>query len=142
MTDLRTADGRPSALWGRRTEKVAAVLARQIVRDIADRKLPPGTPLEPEGAMVERYQISRASLREALRILETQGLIAIKPGPGGGPIVSDVDSRDFGRMSTLYYQVLGVRFREVVEARLIIEPVMAKLAAGHDDPEAKKRLGE
>jgi DNA-binding FadR family transcriptional regulator len=142
MSDLRTVDGRPSAPWGRRTEKVAAVLARQIVRDIADRKLPPGTPLEPESAMVERYQISRASLREALRILEIQGLIAIKPGPGGGPLVSDVDSRDFGRMSTLYYQVLGVRFREVVEARLIIEPVMAKLAADHEDPEAKQRLGE
>lgn len=118
------------------------MLARQIVRDIADRQLPPGSPLEPEGAMVERYQISRASLREALRILETQGLIVIKPGPGGGPLVSAVDSRDFGRMSTLFYQVLGVRFREVVEARLIIEPVMAKLAAEHDDAEAKQRLGE
>jgi DNA-binding FadR family transcriptional regulator len=138
MTDSRPA---PVA-WGPRSEKVAAILARQIVRDIAERQLPPGTALEPEGVMLERYQISRASLREALRILETQGLITIKPGPGGGPLVSDVDSRDFGRMSTLYYQVLGVPFREVVESRLILEPVMAGLAAERDDDAAKQRLGE
>jgi GntR family transcriptional repressor for pyruvate dehydrogenase complex len=135
-------DERAGIPWGRRSEKVAAVLARQIVRDIADRELGPGSALEPEGVMVERYQVSRASLREALRILEIQGLIAIKPGPGGGPLVSDVDSRDFGRMSTLFYQVLGVRFREVVDARLILEPVMAGLAAENDDEDAKRRLGE
>src|SRR4051794_39628144 len=88
--------------WGPRTEKVAAILARQIVRDIATRQLPPGSSLEPEGIMLERYGVSRASLREALRILETQGLITIKPGPGGGPIVSAVDAAEFGRMSTLY----------------------------------------
>lgn len=118
------------------------MLARQIVRDIAGRQLPPGTALEPEGVMLERYGVSRASLREALRILETQGLIAIKPGPGGGPIVSAVDGREFGRMSTLYFQVLGVRFHEVVEARLMIEPMMAGMAARADDPEAKARLGQ
>ena len=92
--------------------------------------------------MLERFGVSRASLREALRILETHGLISIKPGPGGGPSVADVNSRDFARMATLFFQVLRVRFREVVEARLIIEPVMANLAAARHDPELEDELME
>jgi DNA-binding GntR family transcriptional regulator len=55
--------------------------------------------------MLRRYQVARASLREALRILETHGLIRIKPGPGGGPVVSNGSTADFGRMATLFFQV-------------------------------------
>lgn len=142
--DATTTHNGPAQLggWTRRIEKVASQVARAIAKDIADRQLSPGTALEPESIMIERYQVSRASLREALRILETQGLISIKPGPGGGPLVSDVSSQDFGRMATLYFQVLGITFREIVEARLLLEPVMAGLAAERDDPDAKARLGE
>jgi GntR family transcriptional repressor for pyruvate dehydrogenase complex len=125
-----------------RGEKVASIVARQIVRNIVDDGAGAGSPLEAEAAMLERFGVSRASLREALRILETQGLITIKPGPGGGPSISQVDSRDFARMSTLFFQVLRVRFREVVEARLIIEPVMAGLAAARHFPELEGELQE
>src|SRR5262249_3313574 len=83
-----------------RTEKVALRVARLIVRDIVERGLTRGDALEAEAAMLQRFGISRASLREALRILEIHGLITIKPGPGGGPSVGAVDSRDFGRMAT------------------------------------------
>ncbi|NLT05708.1 MAG: FadR family transcriptional regulator [Solirubrobacterales bacterium] len=125
-----------------RGEKVASLVARQIVRNIVDADLTVGSPMEPEAVMLDRFGVSRASLREALRILETHGLITIKPGPGGGPSVADVDSGDFARMATLFFQVLHVRFREVVEARLIIEPVMAGLAATRHDPELEDRLME
>jgi GntR family transcriptional repressor for pyruvate dehydrogenase complex len=125
-----------------RGEKVASLVARQIVRNIADNGNVVGDALEPESAMLDRFGVSRASLREALRILETHGLITIKPGPGGGPSIAGVDSRDFARMSTLFFQVLQVRFREVVEARLIIEPVMAGLAAARHSPELEGELEE
>ncbi|TDQ53478.1 DNA-binding FadR family transcriptional regulator [Actinorugispora endophytica] len=85
--------------------------------------------------MLQRFQIARGSLREALRILEVHGLIRMKPGPGGGPVVSEVSSRDFGRMATLFFQVLDIRFTELVEARLILEPLTARLAAERHDPE-------
>src|SRR5262245_29141890 len=120
--------------WDRRSEKVSAIIAREIVRDIARQKLAPGTTLESESAMLRRYQVARASLREALRILETHGLIRIKPGPGGGPVVSNVSSADFGRMATLFFQVRDIRFGELVEARLILEPMMARLAAARQNP--------
>lgn len=117
-----------------RSEKVASRVAREIVRGIVDLDLDPGDPLEPEAQMLERYGVSRGSLREALRILETQGLISIKPGPGGGPSFAPVSSGDFGRMATLFFQVMGVRLGDVLEARLVLEPVMAGLAAVRRDP--------
>src|SRR5258706_16467421 len=107
------ATGRSDQTVGR-GEKVASLVARRIVRTIVDEGLEPGAPLEPEALMLHRFGVSRASLREALRILETQGLITIKPGPGGGPSVAAVDSTNFARTSTLFFQVLRVRFREVV----------------------------
>jgi DNA-binding FadR family transcriptional regulator len=113
---------------------VARTVAREIARDIAERGLDPGTPLGSESDMLRRYGVSRPSLREALRILEVQGLLSIKPGPGGGPTVNRVTSADYGRMSSLFFQALGFRFSTVVEARLLLEPLMATLAARHHDP--------
>src|SRR5690606_33032560 len=96
--------------------------------------------LEPEGAMLRRYRVARASLREALRILEIHGLIRIKPGPGGGPVVAAVDSGDFGRMATLYFQALDIRVAALVDTRLVLEPVLARLAAERRSPEWDERL--
>src|SRR5699024_9522175 len=126
--------------WERRGEKVSSTIAREIVREIAHDHLAPGARLESESVMLERYQVARASLREALRILEVHGLVRMKPGPGGGPVVSEVDSRDFGRMATLFFQVLDIRFAELVEARLILEPLVARLAAERHDAEDNDEL--
>jgi GntR family transcriptional repressor for pyruvate dehydrogenase complex len=124
----------------RRTEKVSGVIAREIVADV--RGKPPMTMLPPEAAMLEKYQVGRASLREALRILEVQGIIAIRPGPGGGPMVAPFDSMYFARMSTLYLHLLEATYREVLEARIIMEPVMVRLAAQRQDREALSVLEE
>jgi len=124
----------------RRTEKVSEVVARSIMQDIAKRALQPGTKLPPESVMLDRYKVGRASLREGLRILEIQGLITIKPGPGGGPVVAAANGHDFGRMTTLHYQAVRATFRELVDARLVIEPLMAGLAARSRDPEMIAQL--
>lgn len=131
-----------SVAWERRGEKVSSIIAREIVRDIAQRKLSPGDMLEAESVMLQRFQVARASLREALRILEVHGLVRMKPGPGGGPVVSEVDSSEFGRMATLFFQVQGIEFSELVEARLILEPLVARLAAERHDPEDDEELRE
>jgi GntR family transcriptional repressor for pyruvate dehydrogenase complex len=133
---------RPSRMPARKGEKIASIIARDIVRDIVARNLQPGSALDLESQMLEHYDVSRGSLREALRILEVQGIIVIKPGPGGGPFVADVDSRDFGRMSTMFFQVLRVNFGAVLEARLILEPVMAALAAERGDSQLNQELLE
>ncbi|HEV7679620.1 MAG TPA: FCD domain-containing protein [Candidatus Dormibacteraeota bacterium] len=134
MGDLDRSGARPARHIAR-GEKIFELVARDIVRQIAAEEMPPGAMLPSEAQMLAQYDVGRASLREALRVLEVHGLISIKPGPRGGPIVSEVNSSDFGRMATLYFQVGGATFRELTEARLVMEPVMARLAAQRRDPE-------
>lgn len=124
----------------RRSTKLSEIVAREIVHDIAARGLAPQTMLPPESVMLEQYGVGRASLREALRVLEVQGLISIKPGPGGGPVVSGVDGRHFGKMTTLYLHLTGATFGDVLQARMVIEPVMVRLAAERREPAHLEQL--
>jgi GntR family transcriptional repressor for pyruvate dehydrogenase complex len=66
-----------------RAPKTAMIVARRIVRDIDRLSLGPGDKLPPERVMLEEYQVGRGTLRESLRFLELQGIISLKPGPGG-----------------------------------------------------------
>lgn len=124
----------------RRTEKISEVIAREIIRDC--RGLPPGTMLPPEARLLELYRVSRASLREALRLLEVQGLIIMRPGPGGGPMVAEADSFHFGRMASLFFHMSGATYRDALEARLILEPVVAAIIARRQAPEDLQALRE
>jgi DNA-binding FadR family transcriptional regulator len=112
-----------------RPEKIAQVVARRIAHDIAARRLPDGSKLPSETSMMTAHRVSRSTIREALRLLEVQGLIDIKSGRGGGPVVRRVHGVGFGRMTTLHLLVEGATFRDLVEARLAVEPVVARLAA-------------
>ena len=122
----------------RRTEKLSEVLAREIVRDLRD--LEPATMLPAEAVMLAKYQVGRASLREALRLLEVQGLIVIRPGPGGGPMAAQADSVHYARTSSLYFHMLGATYHDVVAARAVIEPALARLVAEKQDPEHLAKL--
>ena len=98
--------------------------------------------LPSESKLLDRYQVGRASLREALRLLEVQGLIVIRPGPGGGPMVAEVDSRHFGRMASLYFHMSGATYQDVMDARAILEPLIAGMIAERREPEHIQMLNE
>lgn len=117
----------------RRVMKTAEGVALEIVHDIVTRGLKKGDRLPLETAMVRQYQVSRVSLREALRILEVQGLISLKPGPGGGPTVGAVDPRFLARTQALYFHLSGANYRDLFSAHVLLEPLCAELAAGHPD---------
>jgi GntR family transcriptional repressor for pyruvate dehydrogenase complex len=117
----------------RRTAKTAETIATAIVHDIVSRDLQPGEMLPSEAVMLAHYRVSRASLREALRLLEVQELIRLKPGPGGGPVVSAVDPRNLARMSTLYLHLGGATYAELFEAQLVLAPLGAERAARNPD---------
>jgi GntR family transcriptional repressor for pyruvate dehydrogenase complex len=122
-----------------RALKTSETVARDIVHDIVSRGLERGDRLPPEAAMLEEYGVSRESLREGLRLLEVQGLITIRRGPGGGPSVGRVDAANLGRVATLYYHLAGGTYAELFDAWLISEPILAELAARNDDREAVRR---
>ncbi len=139
VAGVRARDGRGDALaiaysgGVLRSLKTSEVVARDIVHDIIDRGLREGTSLPSEAAMLQQYGVSRESLREGLRLLEVQGLISIRRGPGGGPIVGAVDPANLGRMSTLYYELAGATYAELFEAWIVAETYIAELAARNPD---------
>jgi DNA-binding FadR family transcriptional regulator len=86
--------------------------------------------------MVERYGVARGSLREALRFLELQGVLSLKSGPGGGPVVGAPSAQHLAGTLALLLQFGGAPFRSIIETRLSIEPGIAALAAARaSDPD-------
>jgi DNA-binding FadR family transcriptional regulator len=116
------------------------LLAQRIVGEIAERGLTRGTPLLAERNMVDDYGVARGTLREALRFLEIQGVITIKTGPGGGPVVSEPGSRHLASVMAMMLQLESTSFRAVLEARATLEPPMAAQAALRITPEALEAL--
>jgi DNA-binding FadR family transcriptional regulator len=119
-----------------RSLKTSESVARDIVHDIVAAGLKEGERLPGEAAMLEQYGVSRESLREGLRLLEVQGLISLRRGPGGGPIVGSVDPANLGRVSSLYYHLAGATYAELFEAWVVAETMIAELAAHNPDREA------
>lgn len=123
-----------------RPQKTAMIIARRIVEDIRRGGYAVGDRLPAEKAMVEKYQIGRGTLREALRFLEFQGVISLKPGPSGGPKVEKPDAGILATGLLLLLQFDGSPFSTLVEARAGLEPVMARLAAERMDEDHLKSL--
>lgn len=118
----------------KRGSKLAETLAKDILTRICEDGMVVGSQLPGEVQMQADYGVGRGSLREALRILEVHGIIRLKAGIGGGPIVEGAKTQDFGRMSTVFFQAGGMTFREVIDSRLVLEPMLARLAAERRDP--------
>jgi GntR family transcriptional regulator, transcriptional repressor for pyruvate dehydrogenase complex len=112
-----------------RPKKTALLVAQRIVEDINRRGNQVGDRLPPERAMLEDYDVGRGTLRESLRFLELQGVITLKPGPSGGPIVQQPDSSALATSLSLLLQFQQAPFRTVIETRAALEPRMARLAA-------------
>jgi GntR family transcriptional repressor for pyruvate dehydrogenase complex len=141
------AEGRSSSPARRRQtsnkpKKTAILVAQRIVDEIVDEDLQPGAALLPERVMLPRYEVARGTLRESLRILETYGLITIKTGPGGGPVVADAGSRPLASVIALVLQMSRTSFRSIVDARLQLEPLLAKEAAERRSEEDLAALRE
>lgn len=118
-----------------RPQKTAMLVAQRIVADINRRGNTAGDRLSPERVMLEEYNIGRGTLRESLRFLELLGVISLKPGPGGGPVVRQPDGSSLTTALTLLMQFEKAPYRTVAEARGGLEPMMARLAAARITPE-------
>jgi len=111
--------------------KASDVLANELRERILSGEYPEGTPLPPERGLVVQTRMSRTTVREALRILEVQGLIRIKAGRAGGAFVQKPGEESIASSLDLLIRGRQLRLASVHETREAIEPSCARLAALH-----------
>lgn len=104
-----------------RLPKAAELVAARIRRQIVRRELEPGQNLPPESKLMEQFAISRPTLRESLRVLESEQLIEVHRGSRGGPRVRTPDPSSAAGAAGLLLQIHGVSLEDVLETELILE---------------------
>jgi len=111
----------------RRPAKTAVVVAHALAERVAI--LEPGAMLPPERELIAELQVGRGTLREALRLLELQGVVSVKTGARGGPVVCRPDHRPLADTLSVFLQASEAPYSQLVHARRVIEAELARLAA-------------
>jgi DNA-binding FadR family transcriptional regulator len=110
--------------------RAADLLAERIRHQIATGELREGDWLPTEAELIERYGVSRPTLREAIRLLEADSLIRVRQGRPGGAQVSIPGPAAAAPLFGLVLTMTGTTLADVYEARLTIEPAAARRLAG------------
>ena len=118
-------------------QKVSAyeAIVAQIEDAIARGNLKPGDRLPGERRLMEDFSVSRATIREALRVLQATGVIDSRPGDPRGPVISEFSPRLLEKSLTQLAQVQGTSRLELIQFRLTLEGGSAFLAARNHTPE-------
>lgn len=125
--------------------RVSEEAAQRILRMIIDREFSPGERLPSEREFADRLGVSRASLRDALRVLEADGILAVRVGSGGGTFVTVPDASRASRALERLLQMSVATPEHVAEARLVMELSLVELVlerADASDIDALRRLCE
>ena len=120
--------------------KLAADLARRIEAETIAAGWPVGEVLGSEAELLERYRVSRAVFREAVRLVEHHGVAGMRRGPGGGLVVHAPDAAAVTEAAAVYLEYAGTTTRHLMEARLLVEPLAASLAAERITEDGIRRL--
>jgi GntR family transcriptional repressor for pyruvate dehydrogenase complex len=117
-------------LFRTRVPKAAELVAQELRRRIIARELKEGDTLPPEPELIRHFGVSRPTLREAIRILESQDLISVRRGQRSGARVHLPTIEQASFQTALLFQVQDVTLAQIIEAWLFVEPkVIAMLAA-------------
>jgi GntR family transcriptional repressor for pyruvate dehydrogenase complex len=114
-----------------RAPKAAEILASEMRRKILSRGLEPGDALPSEADIIAQRGLSRATVREALRLLEAEGMIEVKRGARGGVSVGQPSPAHVARSLALLLTVQAATWRELFEFRKLVEPAASAAAATH-----------
>lgn len=109
--------------------KSSDVLADRLRKQILRGALAPGAPLPAERDLVTQTGLSRGSVREALRILETEGLVSTRPGRQGGSVARQPGDESLARYIGMFVEGRGISLLSLLQTREAVEPSLAFLAA-------------
>jgi len=130
------SDGAESGLKSKRAAKVAD----RIVADVIELGWPVGQILGSEAELLDRYQVSRAVFREAVRLVEHQHVASTRRGPGGGVVVTEPTVDAVIDAVVLYLYRVEAPLDDVFEARVVLEGIATALASARLDEQDRQRL--
>src|SRR5438105_13933720 len=121
-----------------KSTRIYEEIVRQVKQMITEGRLKSGDQLPPERDLAEKFVVSRTSVREALRALESLGLIAIRPGEGTFVREVSIDALvgPLALMMTSQREAIA----ELFEARRVLEPAIAALAASRATPDEVQEM--
>jgi GntR family transcriptional repressor for pyruvate dehydrogenase complex len=126
-----------------KSNKVSQHIIDQIRNAIFEGRLKPGDKLPSEKELIEKFKVSKATLREALRSLEVLGFLEIRKGVSGGPFVTEVDMTKARDSFNNFLLFKNLSLRDLSEVRLLLEPYIAEkatLAITQDDLNRLEKL--
>jgi DNA-binding FadR family transcriptional regulator len=129
---------RPPATYLSKAQQVAQDLLARI--DESDAQ--PGQSLATEAELLQQFDVSRPTLREGIRILEAQGVLEQRPGPGGGLVVRRPSLDMLAHSLSVYLRFNDVPFVAVLQAREVIEPALAAEAAERGTEQDFREMAE
>lgn len=138
MTDEALApvfDSRNQAARTIRTPKTAELVARRLRRMIVDGELKDGDHLPHEAELMEHYSVSRPTLREAVRVLESERLVEVRRGSRSGARICVPGPEIVARPASLLLELGNATVADVYVAREAIEPAAARILATHGTEE-------
>jgi len=109
--------------------KGAEKIADRIVEDVMERGWPVGEVLGSEAELLERYRVSRAVFREAVRLVEHQQVARTRRGPSGGLVITEPTVGAVNEAVVLYLHRVDATLDEVFEARIVLEEIASELAS-------------
>jgi len=129
-----------------KSEKVSDNIISQIRDSILSGRLKPGDRLASEKELIVQFGVSKATMREALRVLEVMGLIEIRKGTSGGAFVAEVDMKTTINSIINFIHFKPVSVKEITALRYFIEPTVARIASSkrteNDIENLRRIIGE
>lgn len=129
-TPLKTL---PFHTQGTQKPKRASVLADRIEIDVLESGWPVGGVFGSEPELIDRYRVSRAVFREAVRLLEQRQVAEMRRGPGGGLVVTAPEASAVRRAASTLLRYQRADVGQLIEARINIELACLQLAVDRID---------
>lgn len=106
------------------------LVAEELKTWVVEQGLQPGDRLPSEADLIQRFGMSKGTIREAMRLLQAQGLVETKTGPGGGSFVGAVSRERANALLANYFYFREVTIDDIYAVRIALEPELAAALAG------------